>query len=358
MSSHFSIIGLMSGTSLDGIDLSFCTYNLNSNKWDYSIHTTKSYPYSKEWQLKLKNAIQLSALELYQLDIEIAHLFSDCIQKFIKEYSIELSSITAISSHGHTVYHQPEKGFTIQIGNGETISALTNLMVINDFRSKDVALGGQGAPLVPIGDHLLFGELADGFLNIGGISNISYINNNSIKAFDICPGNLPLNYLIQKIGLSYDQNGELARKGKIHHELLNELNALEYYTRSAAKSLGIEWFETDFFPLLKKHVISLEEQLATIVEHIALMIGTTANKLTIQQLFITGGGAYNGYLVERIGFYYEGKIIIPEKELIEFKEAIIFGFLGACRLALQPTALSSVTGAIRNSCGGVIHIPN
>ena len=358
MLSQFSIIGLMSGTSLDGIDLSFCTYNYNSNTWDYTIHATKSYPYSQEWQLKLKNAIHLSALELYQLDIEIAHLFTDSIQKFINEHSIDSSSISAISSHGHTIYHQPEKGFTIQIGNGETIAALTNLMVINDFRSKDVALGGQGAPLVPIGDHHLFGELAEGFLNIGGISNISYVNNDSIKAFDICPGNLPLNYLIQKIGLSYDQNGELARKGKIHHELLNELNALEYYTRSAPKSLGIEWIETDLFPLLKKHAISLEDQLATIVEHIAIQISKTTNNLTIKQLFITGGGAYNGYLIERIGFYYEGKIIIPEKELIEFKEAIIFGFLGACRLALQPTALSSVTGAIRNSCGGVIHIPN
>lgn len=358
MMQHFSIIGLMSGTSLDGVDLSFCTYTYDSSNWSYVLHATKSYSYSKKWQLRLKSAIHLSAPDLYQLDIEIAHLFSDCIQKFIKEYSIELSSITAISSHGHTVYHQPEKGFTIQIGNGETISALTNLMVINDFRSKDVALGGQGAPLVPIGDHLLFGKLADGFLNIGGISNISYRNKNSIKAFDICPGNLPINYLIQKIGLDYDHNGKLARKGKIHQRLLNELNALEYYTKTSAKSLGIEWFETDFFPQLKKHAISLEDQLATIVEHIALMIGTTVNKLSIKQLFITGGGAYNSYLIERIGFYYEGKIIIPEKELIEFKEAIIFGFLGACRLTLQPTALSSVTGAIRNSCGGVIHLPN
>jgi len=358
MSSHFSIIGLMSGTSLDGIDLSFCSYNFNSNKWEYTILSTKSYPYSKEWQLKLKNAIHLSALELYQLDIEIAHLFSDCIQKFVNEYSIELTSITAIASHGHTIFHQPENGFTIQIGNGETMAALTNLKVINDFRSKDVALGGQGAPLVPIGDHLLFGELADGFLNIGGISNISYLNKDSIKAFDICPGNIPLNYLVQQIGLNYDQNGDFARKGKIHHELLNELNSLEYYSRSAAKSLGIEWFEKEFFPILKKYSNSLEDQLATIIEHIAQMIGTTANKLTIKQLFITGGGTYNGYLIDRIGNYFEGEIIIPKKELIEFKEAIIFGFLGACRLTLQSTALSSVTGAIRNSCGGVIHIPN
>lgn len=348
----------MSGTSLDGVDLSFCTYSHTSSKWNYTIKATKFYPYTVNWHQKLKNATQLTAIELYQLDIEIAHLFAGYIKEFIKEFSIDLSNINAIASHGHTIYHQPEKGFTVQIGNGETLAALTNLIVINDFRSKDVALGGQGAPLVPIGDHYLFSDYADGFLNIGGITNICCIVNNNISAFDICPGNIPLNYITQHIGLSYDKNGDLARQGTTSENLLSKLNSLEYYTRVPPKSLGIEWFEKDFFPLLTKSSLSTEDLLSTIVEHIAFQVSSVANNLSIKQLFITGGGAYNTYLIEQLESYFNGKIILPENDVIEFKEAIIFGFLGACRLALHNNCLSSVTGSIRNSCGGVIHIPN
>ncbi|NDF59765.1 MAG: anhydro-N-acetylmuramic acid kinase [Crocinitomicaceae bacterium] len=358
MSHCFSIIGLMSGTSLDGIDLSYCDYTYTSDQWSYSIRATKSYTYTSYWQEKLKNAIHCSALELYQLDIELADLFSETVLEFISEFKINPSEISAVASHGHTIFHQPENEFTVQIGNGERIAVKTNLIVINDFRSKDVALKGQGAPLVPIGDHHLFITYADGFLNIGGISNISFRTGTTISAFDICPGNLPLNYLIQKIGIPFDKNGEHARKGNLNLTLLNELNSLGFYSKLPPKSLGIEWIEANFFPVISKHELSLSDQLCTIVEHIAIQICKVSNEHHLQQLFITGGGAFHTYLIERIQHHFKGSIVIPSAQLIEFKEAIIFGFLGACRLLLHPNCLSSVTGSIRDNCGGVIHIPN
>ena len=358
MSHFFSIIGLMSGTSLDGIDLSYCDYTYTSNQWSYSIRATKSYTYSSFWQEKLKNAIHFSAFELYQLDIELADLFSEKVLEFITEFDINPTKISAVASHGHTIFHQPENEFTVQIGNGERFAVKTNLIVINDFRSKDVALKGQGAPLVPIGDHHLFSRYSDGFLNIGGISNISFRTGTTISAFDICPGNLPLNYLIQKIGIPFDKNGEHARKGIVNKVLLNELNSLDFYSKSPPKSLGIEWIESNFFPVVSKFELSLYDQLCTIVEHIAIQICNVSNEHHLQQLFITGGGAFHSYLIERIQHHFNGAVVIPADQLIEFKEAIIFGFLGACRLILQPNCLSSVTGSVRDNCGGVIHIPN
>jgi anhydro-N-acetylmuramic acid kinase len=276
------------------------------------------------------------------------------VNQFIHKHKIDVHDIHSIASHGHTIFHQPEKGFTVQIGCGSTIALHTGINVVNDFRTKDVILGGQGAPLVPIGDFELFGNYATSFLNIGGFSNVSFQQNGKIVAFDCAPGNLPLNKLAHSKGLSYDKNGEIARSGEINFFLLDLLNALPFYQESGPKSLGIEWLETHFYPLIKFDR-DIENNLRTILEHEAYQIGTLLNAQQQESVLITGGGALNSFLIERISHYFNGKVHLPDRKIIEFKEAIIFAFLGALYAQNQPNCLQEVTGASRSVCGGVFH---
>ena len=356
---HYSIIGVMSGTSLDGVDISYSNYyKENSYEWKFKLMHAKTYKHPDYIHSKLNVATNLTALELFKLDKEIGHYFSDLINRFIKEFKLENSHIDAIASHGHTIFHQPQDGFTVQIGCGTTIATKTNIPVINDFRTKDVVLDGQGAPLVPIGDNLLFNKLADGFLNIGGISNISLKENNKTIAFDVCPGNLPSNYLMKTIFKEYDENGTEASKGILNNSLLELLNSIEFYKKTPPKSLGIEWLNEHLFPIINTTEDNLQNKLHTINEHIAIQISEVVKKYKIKKLLITGGGAYNSFLINRIKAHSNSEIIVPESTIIEFKEAIIFGLLGALYLAKEINCLSSVTGASRNSCGGVLHLPN
>lgn len=358
MKSNFTLIGIMSGTSLDGIDIALTNYTLEDNQWNFQFVCGKTYNYAEEIINELRIATESPAEKLLILDKKIGQLFGEAVLQFMEEFNIAHTSVQAIASHGHTIFHQPEKGFTYQIGCGTTLSIITQLPVINDFRTKDVILGGQGAPLVPVGDFQLFNSLADGFLNIGGISNISYKHKSKITAYDICPGNIPLNLLVNKIGKSYDEHGTLASTGKVNFELLEALNSLEFYVKPGPKSLGMEWMNENFLPVIAKTNDTIPNLLATICEHIGIQIAQIANNNAIQKLLITGGGALNTFLIERIKHYFEGELIIPSSEIIEFKEAIVFGFLGALYLSKQENCLSDVTGAQRNSCSGVLHLPN
>jgi len=358
MESNYTLIGIMSGTSLDGIDISCTNYTYNENTWSFELLYCKTYKYSKKVTEILKHATQLSATELILLDKKLGEIFGNCALLFLEEFSINKQNIHAIASHGHTIFHQPEKGFTYQIGCGTKISILTNLSVINDFRSKDVLLGGQGAPLVPVGDFQLFKTMADGFLNIGGISNISYLQDQKIQAYDICPGNIPLNQLINTTGKPYDNHGELAASGEINELLLKELNNLGFYAQKTPKSLGVEWINDQFLPIINKNQDTVPNKLATVCAHIGIQISEIANTQKIEKLLITGGGAHNKHLISSIAKYFTGEIILPSSKIIEFKEAIVFGFLGALYLEKQMNCLQDVTGASRNSCSGVLHLPN
>jgi anhydro-N-acetylmuramic acid kinase len=353
------IISLMSGTSLDGIDIAFCDFLKDQNKnWKFYLIHAKTYKYQDEIITKLKNAINYNSVEYLKFDAELGFYFGNVINTFINEFSIDKNSIQAISSHGHTIHHQPEQLLTSQIGHGSAIAIITNLPVINNFRIKDVFLGGQGAPLVPIGDQLLFSSLAQAFLNIGGITNISLKVNETTVAFDICPGNLPSNHYVAERNLHYDKNGAIASSGKIHSELLNELNSLEFYNQTYPKSLGIEWLINSLYPVVDRYLLKLEDKLATINEHIANQISYVLKSNNIKKLLITGGGAYNTDLIERIKNNSNCEILIPNNEIIEFKEAIIFGLLGALYLLKEKNTLATVTGANRNSIGGVLHLPD
>ena len=348
----YDVIALMSGTSLDGIDICYSSYYYNGF-WNYQIHNSQTISYPTHFLNKLKNATSCNSEDLFQLDVDISKLFGSKILEFIEIN--KLTSIDFIASHGHTVFHQPEKGYTLQIGCGSTLASVTNRKVINDFRTKDVSLGGQGAPLVPIGDQLLFSEY-DYCLNLGGIANISFQKDNERLAFDICPINMGLNHITRKhFNLEYDKNGDLAKKGNIDQILLKQLNELNFYKTSPPKSLGYEWFEHTFSPIFNKSESNPNDILATLIEHSAIQISNVIKPKN--NVLITGGGAYNKFLISRLTAHSDARYTIPSNETIDFKEALIFGFLGVLRQRNEINCLSTVTGAKRDCSGGVIHLP-
>lgn len=352
--SSYSIIGLMSGTSMDGLDVVHVTFHLSeSNTWKYIVNQGETYKYDESVLQLLKISKQLSVSEILKLDKTLGRFFADKVNTFIDTFKIDKEEIDAIASHGHTVHHRPEIGFTQQIGCGDTLAFKTGIKVINDFRQKDVVAGGQGAPLVPIGDKLLFSSFANAFLNVGGFVNICIPGENTI-AFDVSPGNLPLNEIVAELGLEYDDKGTISSKGKVNQEILAELNNLDFYAGVKSKSLGTEWLETIFTPIVNK-IPSIEDRLSTTTEHIAIQIARITNTNNVEKLFITGGGAFNDYLIQRINHYTKTELIIPDKTTINYKEAIVFAFLGVRFLREEVNCLSSVTGALKNTIGGVLH---
>ncbi len=356
--SSYSIIGLMSGTSMDGLDIAHCHFEkgINDKKWKHSVKHTKTIEYPNDLLKKIETSTRLNAAELQKLDKQLGKFYAQCVSEFIEQNRIPKQSIDAIASHGHTIFHQPESGFSLQIGCGVTLSYILQIPVINNFRQKDVTAGGQGAPLVPIGDKLLFSQQADAFLNIGGFTNICFTKS-PVIAYDISPGNLPLNKLSAKVGIPYDEDGKLAASGKIIPVLLEQLNGLPYYAKEFPKSLGTEWLEKHFYPLLDEST-EIPDLLHTVIEHIATQVARSLNDHSAKKLMITGGGAKNKYLIERIQAHFYGEIHLPDKQTIDFKEAIIFAFLGALHLKKEPNCLSSVTGAKKDVIGGVMHLPN
>ncbi len=349
---EYKVIGLMSGTSLDGLDIAYCHFEMNENKWKYQIIKGHTIPYSIEWQNRLKSVETGSALELVQTDHDYGHLLGKLTKSFIDEHNINPDFI---ASHGHTVFHQPCNRITLQIGNGSAIAAETGLPVICDFRSMDVALGGQGAPLVPIGDRLLFPEY-DYCLNLGGIANISYEKEGRRIAFDICPSNMVLNSLANHYHLSFDKNGEIARQGELSQDLLRKVNDLDYYHFNPPKSLGKEWVLSEFFPLIEKFDIPTKDKLRSVCEHIAYQVSKIVQPDPARKMLVTGGGAFNLFLMEKIRENCQLEIIIPDHDTVNFKEALIFAFLGILRWRKEVNCLKSCTGASQDNTGGAIYI--
>ncbi len=300
----------------------------------------------------MAKAIDKSEKELQELDIEYGELLADKVTNFIKKNRI--SNLDFIASHGHTILHQPEKGITLQIGNGQIIANKTQQKVVCDFRTQDVKLGGQGAPLVPIGDDFLFHQY-DACLNLGGFANVSFKEQHKRIAFDICPVNIVLNYYVSTLGLEYDDKGKIAASGIIHAELLGELNSLRFYKTEPPKSLGLEWVQSTIFPLIDKKNLTIKDVLATFIEHVAIQIAASTKKC--KNVFITGGGAFNEFLMQRMKHHSSLEIIIPNSQIVNYKEALIFAFLGLLRIDNQVNCLKSVTGASENHSSGEIFTP-
>lgn len=350
----YNVIGLMSGTSLDGLDIAYCHFTKKEDTWEYFIKAAQTVKYPPVLKKKLVSAINLSGMDLTMLDTELGRYFGNQVKKFIKVYNLKNPDF--IASHGHTVFHQPHRGFTLQIANGANIAAQAKFPVVCNFRTLDVAYNGQGAPLVPIGDELLFNQY-EYSLNLGGFANVSYKKNKKRIAFDICPVNIVLNELASRLGKAFDKNGLMAKKGKVSEKLFKQLNELNFYRQKAPKSLGKEWVDKYVFPLLNNSGLNEHDLLATVTEHIAYQLARSLKAKKNEKILITGGGAYNAYLIDRFKNYTKAQIFIPESNLVEFKEALIFAFLGLLRWAGKINTLKSVTGAQKDTCSGVIYLP-
>lgn len=340
----------MSGTSLDGIDIADCFFSVSENsQWHFKMGVATTIPYSETWKTRLQHSITFSEAELAQLNKEYTNYLSEVINSFIFKHTIQ--DLDAICSHGHTILHQPQKGVTLQIGNLPQLAKAIQQTVVCDFRVQDVLLGGQGAPLVPIGDALLFNEY-DYCLNLGGFANCSYEKEKKRIAYDICPVNIVLNFYAEKLGHPFDEGGEIARNASIDRALLQQLNELPFYKQKAPKSLGLEWVQETVLPLLDASRSSSEEKIATFTKHVAMQLAVQFKEDS--SVLITGGGTYNEYLLERLQFYKKLEIVILSSKLIEFKEALIFGLLGVLKLRDEVNCLASVTGARKDHSSGVI----
>ena len=347
----FLAIGLMSGSSLDGIDLALVQFTSDDRHYTYNIIDAETLPYPELWQRRLADAFLSKPEDLVPLDKEYGAYLGQQVNNFVKKRNVRPDFV---ASHGHTIFHKPEQRYTLQIGDGQALADNCGLLTVNDFRSEDVSKGGQGAPLVPIGDKLLFGDY-EICLNIGGIANLSYDWSGKRIAYDICIANQALNWLAQREGLAYDKDGMLARSGKVDSTLLEALNDHRFYRQEPPKSLGREFFENFQKQLLDKN--DTADAIATFVEHIAQQVSWAVKHLPKGKMLVTGGGARNNFLIERIRCHTQHQVIIPDLQTIDYKEAVVFALLGLLRLEGHTNVLCSVTGASSDSCSGRIWHP-
>lgn len=345
------IIGIMSGTSLDGMDLAYCRFS-KEQPTNFEIVHTKTISYTPHWLDELRAATKCSGAQLAKLHAVYAGYVASCVNEFIGEQNLPQPDL--LGFHGHTIFHQPEIGFTFQLGSGAVLAAKTGIDTVSDFRTANVALGGQGAPLVPIGDAHLFGEF-DTCLNLGGFCNASFREGEQIIAFDICPANIALNEWAQKAGKNYDNQGAMAARGKVDEAVLKALNSLRFYQSPPPRSLGREWYEHAFGPILNQTDISINDALATLSEHIAIQIAAMLNPSKSKNVLVTGGGAHNTHLMERIQSHLHAEIVVPHSKLIDYKEALIFAYLAFLQLNNKPNILASYSGSRKNHCAGTLH---
>lgn len=358
----YRVIGVMSGSSLDGLDIAFVELEENGSRWSFQILQTACIPYTEEWTNKLRDAINLPAKDYMLLHAEYGHYIGKAVQAFIDQHELAYK-VALIASHGHTTFHMPPF-MTAQLGDGAAIAAETGLPVVSELRAVDVALGGQGAPMVPIGEQLLWPDTSL-FLNIGGIANLSVRSSSSYIAYDVCPANRVLNLLAALTGNTYDEGGQLAATGSVHKELLDQLNDLSYYKQPYPKSLANDFGTDVVYPILLASGLSAVDMLCTYSEHIAIQIASEVEKqitslgTSASSILLTGGGALNHYVVGRLQHHLDPlrmQVDRPDEQLIQYKEALIMGLLGVLRWREETTALSSVTGASRDSIGGALYV--
>ncbi|MFA5419569.1 MAG: anhydro-N-acetylmuramic acid kinase [Bacteroidales bacterium] len=346
-------LGMMSGSSLDGIDLAFCRFYFKNNTWLYSIEIAETVEYTDFWRAKLMRATDLPSNELLRLDVEFGKFLGETAAHFIVKNQLKPD---LVASHGHTLFHEPGFGYSFQLGRGAFIARQTATIVVSDFRNADIYFGGQGAPLVPVGDELLFGEYK-ACVNIGGIANLSYSGKGVRKGYDICGANQLLNTLSTEIGLPYDAGGKLAASGIVDVDLFEKLNSDSYFIRPAPKSLSNQYVVENFVSVLADTQIPLSNRLAAAVSHISHQMAHALNQIPVGRVLVTGGGAHNHFLFGSIQSLTPHELVVPEDRLVDFKEAMVFAFMGVLRIQNQVNCLASVTGASCDSLGGVIHLP-
>lgn len=359
---RYRVIGLMSGSSLDGLDIAYCDFTNENRHWKFQILKTEVVEYSEEWVQEIKRLPAATAKTLWEVHTGLGAYFGEQVSRFIKKHALQ-NKVDFVASHGHTVFHFPQKKFTTQIGDGAAIAVYTGLPVICDFRSADVADGGQGTPIVPIGDKLLFPHFKF-CLNIGGIANISCKTTNSIVAFDVCCANQILNMLANRVNQAFDRFGEIAAQGNLNQELLQKLNALDYYAQRYPKSLDNSFSRDVVLPVIEASALNTEDKMRTFTEHIAVQIANHIAAIaktektefaTTEKILATGGGAFNRFLIERIQAQTKMQVEIPGDETVKFKEALVIALMGVLRMRNESNLLKTVTGATKNLIGGAIY---
>jgi len=347
----YKVIGLMSGTSMDGVDLAYCEFTKSTSGWQVELKQTHCVAYSDQWLSRLVHLPEQSAEIFAKAHVYYGKYLGQMVKKFIEEYELQPD---LIASHGQTVFHAPKQGYTVQIGHGAEIAASTGITTVCDLRTTDVALGGQGAPIVPLGEKELFPDY-NCFINIGGITNISFHQADQVIAYDVCMGNILLDYFAEEMNLPFDDGGKLAKSGSIIPSLLDRLNQNQYVKQDPPKSLHAADVVSETLQLLQDDDV-IPDVLRTLVEHISHQIATTLDANNTAEVMITGGGAFNSFLIEKIKSKTKAAIVIPEQQIIEYKEALIIAFLGLQRILKKPNVLSSVTGASRDSINGAVYL--
>lgn len=360
----YRVIGLMSGSSLDGLDIAYCEFRYKSKRWEYTILETSVAPFADEWVQDIKGLPVSNAKNFCQAHAAFGAYFGTQVKLFVEERKLH-GKVDFVASHGHTIFHFPDKHFTTQIADGAAIAAHAGLPVVCDFRTTDIANGGQGTPIVPIGDKLLFADYRF-CLNIGGIANISCkVNERRIVAFDICTANQILNLYAGKLGKEYDEDGALAKTGVVSQELLDKLNGLAYYTEAYPKSLDNSYSREVLLPIIETFSITYESKLCTFIEHIAVQVANHINAIATmegisfsadEKLLATGGGAFNKFLIERIQAHVKLNVVVPDTETVKFKEALVIALMGVLRMRGEVNVLKSVTGASKDSIGGAVYL--
>ncbi len=360
MSVKLHSIGIMSGSSLDGLDIAHCVIKLNPQakspqdfrrEMRFEIPEAKEVKFSTILQNALKSAPQLSISELAELDSR----FGLWIGQQIVEH-FDLTDIQFIASHGHTVLHNPARAYSLQIGSGAQIAAATQRPVICDFRNTDIALGGQGAPLAPMVEYYLFPQYSH-FVNLGGIANLGIIQDDHIRGFDICVCNQALNHLAGHIGQDYDDRGKMAAQGRSIPSLLGQLNGLPYLKLPAPKSMSNEDVQNTILPILDNNGADTRDKLHTVTQHISYQIAQQLLGIHPTKILITGGGAYNDFLVHSIEQRLGHKIPRASDQVIRYKETLLMSLLGTLRWLKINNIAKSVTGAQRDSCSGAVYLP-
>lgn len=357
MNKKFNILGLMSGSSLDGLDLAYCQFKMEGdNIISWNLIQAETIPFSEQWKSRLAN-LPFQSAEIYaKTNIYFSHYLAELVLPFLSKNELVPDFV---ASHGHTIFHNPDKMFTAQIGDGGALAAKLGLPVVSNFRTTDIALGGEGAPFAPIADHLLY-KGYDAYLNLGGIANLTFVKNEQIRAHDVCAANQVLNFLANQIELSYDNRGIIAKSGQFNEALFNSLNKFPYYNKTGAKSLGNEWIRAHILPLFANIDIPIEDALATVCHHIAYQIKQAClreNEATKLKVLASGGGVFNTFLIDLIQQYSpQLEIIIPKNQTIEFKEAILMALMGLLRWNEQVNVLSSTTGSTKDSISGSIYL--
>jgi anhydro-N-acetylmuramic acid kinase len=362
---QYRVIGLMSGSSLDGLDMAYCLFTGSESAWSHEILATSWVAYAEDWKLRLKNLDRQDVATFLKGDVDFGRYIGELVRAFISGHGIA-AEVDFIASHGHTIMHQPERGVTIQVGDGAAIAAVTGLPVVCDFRTADVAHGGQGAPIVPIGDRILFSDYSH-CLNLGGIANIScHMDEKRIIGYDICAANSLLDAMAEQIGQPFDEDGKLSGSGQVNDDLLKELNSSAYFEGQYPKSLNAELVRQMIGPAMANQHVTTKDKLATACEHVALQVGSEMHRIYRREgwnqkpdhkLLVTGGGAFNKHLIGRLRAHSPISVEAPTPELIKFKEAIVMGLLGVLRMENQVNCLAQVTGARKDTIGGVVHEP-